>query len=315
MPVSTVILMMNLGYACINLTLADEGITTNRGMIKKTFGEKGIAYASELALSNVQALKKILEWNVENNIRLFRVTSDLFPWASEYKISRMPNYRAIREVLEVCGKLPVRLSSHPGPFNKVAGSGATLDNTIKDLEIHSEIFDLMGLPASHLAKINIHVGGAYGDKQETLKRFAQNFRLLSANLQKRLTVENDDKPGLYAVEELLPLHEMTGIPVVFDYFHHSLHPGRQSEEEAFQTAYNTWSVTPTFHYSSSRRLHENPEAKKEAHSDWLHEEINTYQKTVDVMLETKMKELSLLRYRQALLGIPETVKSESLSAA
>lgn len=289
---------MNLGYACINLTLADEGITTNRGMIRKTFLEKGVPYASELALQNVQALLKIMEWNVENDIFVFRVTSDLFPWASEYKPEDMPHFREIREVLEAVGKLPVRVSSHPGPFNKLAGAGATLQNTIKDLELHSEIFDLMNLPASHKAKINIHVGGAYGDKDETLKRFAKNFKLLSKNLQARLTVENDDKGGLYTVKQLMPLHEMTGIPLVFDYFHHKLHPGTQTEEEAFQTAYQTWSVKPTFHYSSSRRENENPEAKKEAHSDWVHETINTYGMDVDIMLETKMKELSLLKYRE-----------------
>jgi UV DNA damage endonuclease len=290
--------MMNLGYACINLTLADEGITTNRGMIRKTFLEKGIAYASELALSNVQGLYKILEWNVANDIKVFRVTSELFPWASEYKITDMPHYNDIREVLEACGKMPVRISSHPGPFNKVAGVGATLTNTIKDLEIHSQIFDLMNLDVSPQNKINIHVGGAYGDKEETIKRFAQNFALLSTNLRARLTIENDDKPGLYTVEQLVRLHEMIGIPVVFDYFHHRLHPGTQTEEEAFHAAYKTWSITPVFHYSSSRREYENPEAKKEAHSDWVHEKINTYGKPLDVMLETKMKELSLLKYKQ-----------------
>lgn len=306
---------MNLGYACINLALAEEGITTNRGMIKKTFGEKGIAYASELALSNVQALLKILEWNVANDVRVFRVTSELFPWASEYKLNDLPHFGEIKEILEACGRLPVRLSSHPGPFNKVAGSGATLENTIKDLEIHSEIFDLMNLPASHLAKINIHVGGAYGDKEETLKRFAQNFKLLSKNLQSRLTIENDDKPGLFTVQELTTLHEMIGIPIVFDYFHHRLHPGTQTEEEAFHTAYKTWTVKPTFHYSSSRREYENPEAKKEAHSDWVHEKINGYGKDVDVMLETKMKEQSLLRYRQDLLGMPAVEASQNRTAA
>ena len=307
--------MMNLGYACINLTLAEEGVTTNRGMIKKTFGEKGVAYASELALSNVHALLKILQWNVANNVKVFRVTSELFPWASEYKLKDLPHFTEIKEVLETCGKLPVRMSSHPGPFNKVAGSGATLANTIKDLEIHSEIFDLMNLPASHMAKINIHVGGAYGDKEETLRRFAKNFRLLSKNLQSRLTVENDDKPGLYTVQDVTKLHEMIGIPIVFDYFHHKLHPGMQSEEEAFHAAYKTWTVRPTFHYSSSRRENENPEAKKEAHSDWVHDEIKTYNKEVDIMLETKMKELSLLRYRQGLLGIPAVAESQNLSAA
>ena len=290
---------MNLGYACINLTLADEGTTTNRGMIRKTFLEKGISYASELALQNVQAFLKILEWNVANGIKVFRVTSDLFPWASEYKIAALPHYREIRDVLEAAGKFDIRVSSHPGPFNKLAGEGATLKNTVKDLEIHSEIFDIMNLQASPWNKINIHVGGAYGDKVETLKRFARNFSLLSENLRRRLTVENDDKGGLYTVQELSILHEMIGIPVVFDYFHHKLHPGSQTEEEAFNTAYATWrpsGVRPTFHYSSSRRDQENPEAKKEAHSDWVHETINTYGKEVDIMLETKMKELALLKY-------------------
>jgi UV DNA damage endonuclease len=292
---------MNVGYACINLTLADEGITTNRGMIRKTFLEKGIAYASELALQNVQAFQKIMEWNVENGVNVFRVTSDLFPWASEYQLKDLPHYRRILDVLEYIGKLPVRVSAHPGPFNKLAGEGATLKNTIKDLETHSEIFDMMNLKASPWNKINIHVGGAYGDKVETLKRFAKNYTLLSKNLQSRLTVENDDKGGLYTVQELVTVHEMTGIPIVFDYFHHKLHPGKQTEEEAFLTAYDTWktwNIKPTFHYSSSRRERENPEAKKEAHSDWVHETISTYGREVDIMLETKMKELALLKYKQ-----------------
>jgi UV DNA damage endonuclease len=90
---------------------------------------------------------------------------------------------------------------------------------------------------------------------------------------------------------------MIGIPVVFDYFHHKLHPGTQSEEEAFHTALKTWSIRATFHYSSSRKENENPEAKKEAHSDWVHETITTYGKDIDIMLETKMKELSLLKYK------------------
>jgi UV DNA damage endonuclease len=287
---------MNFGYACINLNLHDQGITTNRGMIRRTFLEKGIAYASELALQNVQALLQITEWNKANGIRVFRVTSDLFPWASEYRLEDLPHFTEIRSYLEAVGRHGIRISAHPGPFNKLAGSGATLANTIKDLEIHSQVFDLMGLPATHWHKINIHVGGAYGDKGETLKRFAENFKLLSANLRGRLTVENDDKPVLYTVADLVPLHERIGIPIVFDYFHHKLHPGIQTEEEAFHAAFNTWDVKPVFHYSSSRRTYEDPTCKKESHSDWVYEEINTYGREVDIVLETKMKERSLLQY-------------------
>lgn len=289
---------MSLGYACINLCLADEGISTNKGMIRRTYLDKGIQYASQLALMNVQALYKILEWNIKNGISVFRITSELFPWASEYKLEAMPDYSEIRSVLEAAGKLPIRVSTHPGPFNKVAGSGATLQNTITDLEIHSQLFDLMGLGPSHWNKINIHVGGAYGDKLETIKRFAQNFTLLSANLRKRLTVENDDKPGLYNVADLKPLHDMIGIPIVFDYFHHKLHSGTLAEEEAFHTAYATWTMRPVFHYSSSRRENEDPTAKKEAHADYVYEKINTYGKELDIVLEAKMKEKALFKYQQ-----------------
>jgi UV DNA damage endonuclease len=289
---------MNLGYACINVSLSKQGITTNKGMVRRTFLEKGLQYASQLALQNVQGLLKIVEWNVQNGISVFRVTSELFPWASEYKLEELPDFPEIRSILEAVGRHQLRLSFHPGPFNKLAGVEATLENTIKDLEIHSQAFDLMGLPATHWHKINIHVGGAYGDKQETLKRFAQNFKLLSSNLKKRLTVENDDKPGLFTVTDLLPLHAATGIPIVFDYFHHKIHPGGLTEKEAFLKAYLTWDMKPVFHYSSSRKENEDPLSKKEAHSDWVHEPINTYDKEIDIVLETKMKELSIFRYRE-----------------
>lgn len=288
--------MVHLGYACINMTLAEKGITTNRGMVRRTFIEKGIPYASQLALQNVQALLQILKWNIANDINVFRITSELFPWASEYDLNQLPDYKEICSLLEEAGRLPIRLSTHPGPFNKLAGSGATLTNTIKELETHAQLFDIMGLTPSHWNKINIHVGGAYGDKEETIKRFAEHFKLLSPSVQKRLSIENDDKPGLYTVTELLLLHHMTGIPIVFDYFHHRLNPGTQTEEEAFLTAYETWDVKPVFHYSSSRKVYEDVNSKKEAHSDWVHEPINTYGKDIDIILETKMKEQSLLKY-------------------
>ena len=295
--VFTWLVHMSLGYACINMGLQEEGIYSTRSMIKKTFLEKGIQYASQVALANITGLLKILQWNVEHGIKVFRVSSDLFPWASEYDIELLPDFPEIRSLLEEAGKQPVRMTTHPGPFNKLAGSGFTLTNTIRDLEIHGQVFDLMGLPQTHVHKINIHVGGAYGNKEETAHRFAQNFKLLPQSAQKRLTVENDDKPGLYSVADLLPIYESTGMPIVFDYFHHRLHPGAQTEEEAFLMAYDTWRVKPIFHYSSSRRETEDGKAKKEAHSDWVHEKINTYEKDIDIVLETKMKELAVIKYR------------------
>lgn len=293
---------MAIGYACINLTLQQKGIFCTKGMTRKTWLERGLPYASQLALRNVTALMHLLDWNIENGIGIFRMTSDLFPWHSEYDLEQLPDFRLIRATLEECGKKPIRITTHPGPYNKLAGEGQTLLNTITELENHSAIFDYMGLTPSHYNKINIHVGGVYGDKNLALNRFAENFKQLSTHLQKRLTVENDDKGGLYSVRDLLSLHEAVGIPIVFDYFHHSLHPDGLSEKEAFLAAYNTWNVKPVFHFSSSRRDFEDPSARREAHSDWMHQEINTYDKDVDIMLETKMKELSVLEYRKKQLA-------------
>ena len=96
---------MNLGYACINMTLSDSKpkITTNRGVIKSTFLNRGINYAGELALLNLIDLISILKWNVENNIQLFRVSSDIFPWVSHYNIQDLPQYKQIIEVLSSTG--------------------------------------------------------------------------------------------------------------------------------------------------------------------------------------------------------------------
>ncbi len=131
----------------------------------------------------------------------------------------------------------------------------------------------------------------------TIARFSQNFSLLSANLRARLTVENDDRASLYTVADLLPIYEHTGIPTVFDYFHHSLNPGTQTEEEAFLMAYGTWDVRPVFHFSDSRQVHEDPNARREAHADWLYSRVNTYGKEVDIVFECKKKEQALLRQR------------------
>lgn len=288
---------LNVGYACINLSLQVDKIVTNRGMIRKTFTERGATYASELALKNVQDLLKVVDWNLEHGFRLFRMSSDLFPWASEYRIAELPDFVEIRATLEEIGSRPIRLTVHPGPFNHLAGQGKVLDNTITDLEYHSDVFDLMGLPPSHWNKINIHLGGTYGDKPGTVARFCQNFSRLSENLRARLTVENDDRPSLYSVRDLVPVYETIGTPVVFDYFHHSLHPDGLTEQEAFEMAYDTWDVRPVVHYSDSRREYEDPKARVEAHADWLYAFVNTYGREVDIVFESKMKELAIMRLR------------------
>ena len=315
--------MKNLGYACINMQLSyptkwgnqprgTSPITTNRSMIRRTYDAKGIAYASELSLLNVQDLERVIDWNEANGIKFYRMSSDVFPWASEHGIENLPDYHQICEVLQRCGdkakQYGQRITTHPGPFNKLTSpSEQVVLNTIKDLEIHGQIFDLMGLPRTPYAKINIHVGAHYNDKQMAIGNFCRNFERLSASVRNRLTVENDDKASLYSTRELCEqVHSRIGIPVVHDFHHHVFCTGDLDQEEALLMASMTWGdVTPVTHYSQSRSTeHNDPSIKPQAHSDSYWEPVNTYGLPVDVMLECKHKEFGLYKMQELLNQAP-----------
>lgn len=272
-------------------------------MIKRTFMDKGIAYASQLALANITDLEKVIDWNIRNNLLLYRMSSDMFPWMSEYELAHLPHYEKISAILSRCGekaaKAGMRLTFHPGPFNVLAtNTQIVLDKTIKELRQHAEIMDLLHLPRTPFAKINIHVGGAYGDKPSALARFAENYRKLPGNARLRLTVENDDKANMFSVHDLLWLHQQTGIPVVFDYLHHQFCTGGLSEEEAFIAATDTWpdDITPVVHFSSPKKKFEDPSALPTAHADYIYQQVNRYGRDVDIMFEAKAKDEAVLRY-------------------
>lgn len=301
----------SLGYACINMTLSNvkpkkNRVTTNRTMIRRTFDEKGIAYASELILQNVKDLLTILKWNEKHGIKFFRLSSEVFPWASEYHIPDLPDIEAIAAALRAAGDYAHqhghRITSHPGPFNKLASPNErVILNTIRDLEIHGEVFDLMGLSRTPFNKINIHVGAAYGDKPKALAQFCRSFDRLPDCVKTRLTVENDDKASLYSTAELVAsVHKSLGVPIVFDFHHHKFCTGDMSEQDALELAMTTWGqVRPVTHYSETRRNADGSDYHRpQAHSDFIFNFIDDHGHDIDIMIEAKAKELALLRYRK-----------------
>jgi len=306
--------MNNLGYACINMSLSypsEKGVdrvTTNRSMIKRTFNERGIDYASELALQNVKDLYTILQWNEQHDIKFYRLSSDVFPWASNYNMEDLPDYDSILYWCKKSGDYAKqhghRLTSHPGPFNKLTSPKEhVVQNTITDLEVHGKLFDMLGLDRTPYNKINIHVGAHYNDKQMALDNFCHNFHRLSDAVKSRLTVENDDKASLYSTRELYDkVYKRINIPIVHDVHHHTFCTGSIDDEEAMLTACMTWGdVTPVIHYSQSRSVeHSDPKIRANAHSDSYWEPVNTYGLNVDVMLEAKHKELALFKMRDLL---------------
>lgn len=298
------------GYCCINMSLSEgkkksERITTNRSMTKKTFEERGINYASELALQNVSDLGLIISWNNQNGIKLYRMSSDMFPWMSEYELKDLPDYDRICNILKEAGKLAKdnnqRITFHPGHFCVIASANPdVVSKSIKELSQHAEIMDLMELDRSHLYPMNIHVNTTQPCKDEAAKRFCDVFQMLDDSVKSRLVVEVDDKRSQYTSSDLKRMvHDVIGIPITFDYLHNSCNPPENlSEEDSLKLCLSTWpnGIPPLTHFSESRKIFEDSSCKEVAHSDWLHKKIETYNMEFDIELEVKMKDKALLDY-------------------
>jgi len=251
--------------------------------------------------NNLDCLIRILQFNLEHKLFFFRISSDLVPFAS-HPINTF-NWRGhfqedFEEIGEFITKNRMRISMHPDQF--------TLINSIKDeifqrnkneLKYHAQILDLMNLDTS--AKIQIHVGGAYGDKDESLERFVIRFGMLDGSIIRRLVIENDDK--LYNLNDCLKINVQTQIPILFDVFHHKLNnSGNQTTEESFKLAAKTWHEKrdgiPMVDYSSQE-----PNGSPRQHTETINIEDfdqflkQTQQFDFDVMLEIKDKEESAFK--------------------
>ena len=297
----------NLGYCCINLQLRKSNVYVSRTCRKATFDSKGIKHVSELAINNVRDLAEIIKWNEDSGFKVYRMSSSMFPWMSEYELKDLPDYKKISTLLNGIGSLASkygqRLSFHPGAFNVLGSPNPVLANkTIKELNQSAEIMDLMGLTRSRYYPINIHCNGVYGDKVATLERWSNNYKKLSPSAQARLVVENDDKASMYSVQDLYDgIFNKVGVPITFDFHHHRFQPGDLSEQEAFELAMTTWqhhNIKPLFHYSSCRKTFEDANCKAQAHADFIYEKINDYGHAVDIEIEAKAKELAVIKYKQ-----------------
>jgi UV DNA damage endonuclease len=293
-----------IGYCCINQTLDVKGIKVNRGMIKKTFDEKGLGYVSELVIQNLKDTIEIIKWNEQNSIRNYRMSSDSFAWFTHYELKDLPNFDKIRNLLLGMGKLiknyKHKVSYHPGQFNVLCSPKSdVVQKTIYELNQHSLIMDLMELDDNTFYNINIHVGGVYDDKIGTMERFCKEFLNLSESTKKRLTVENDDSPNGYTVEDLYEgVYKKINTPIVFDSLHHYCN-NISSVKDSLNLALSTWgSIIPEVHHSSSKKLHEDNTKTIKTHAEYIYEKFPTFDVDLYITLEVKNKELAVFKYRK-----------------
>ncbi len=307
-------MIRHLGYACQNLSLQtgrklSERIQTSRTIRMSNFR---LQRAGELAVKNSADLLPILKWNAENNIKFFRIGSDIFSFMDHpdlgYTLEEMDSNhcREITANFAAAGTFAkangMRLSCHPGPYTCLASPNPKIvEKSITSLRMHSLVADLLGYGEEFA--INIHVGGVYEDKATTAKRFVETYQQLPPLLQRRLTLENDDKASMWSIQELYDMiHKHCGVKLVLDVHHHRFCDGGNTVQAAAQLAFSTWtgfSEIPKVHYSESR-----PNSRPQAHSDYIKEPIPLLcnHTQYDIMIEAKAKDLALIHYKKEVLN-------------
>ncbi len=226
---------MKIGYPCINTSVPCRGNRTFR--LASYTKERLLATAG----ANIECLKEILHYNIANGILFFRVSSDIIPFAS-HPVMTAEWKEYFRDDLEETGRIirssDMRISMHPDQFIVLnSPREEVVERSIAELEYHADLLDLMQLDVS--AKIQLHAGGRYGDPRAALGRFISVFReRLPDNVRNRLVIENDDRN--YGVRDCMEISRKTGVPVLFDYFHHGILSYGEDLEKVLEEVFSTW---------------------------------------------------------------------------
>jgi UV DNA damage endonuclease len=286
---------IRVGYPCINRSVGCSPNHTFRlGSYSKERFERTVA-------ENLECLSKILKFNLDNGILFFRISSDIVPFASHpicVSPWRSGFSRQFGEIGRFIRKNSMRVSMHPDQFVLInALDEGIAGRSELELEYHCDVLDAMGLDRK--AKVQIHVGGVYGNKRAAMRRFTDRYSKLSSRVVKRLVIENDDR--LYSLKDCIEISGKTGVPVVFDVFHHECLSSGESAGEAFSKAAGTWKKADgPFMVDYSEQ---DSNRKKGAHAETI--DLKKFKKflamarktgiSADIMLEIKDKEKSVLK--------------------
>ena len=283
---------MKIGYPCINTSI---GCKSGRTFRLRSYSEERFI---ETVKNNLICLERILKFNVQHDILFFRITSDLIPFAS-HPICTFDWQNAFAEQFRRIGNqiqnFSMRISMHPDQFTIIN----SLENdvflrSVRELAYHAQVQDLMELDNS--AKIQIHIGGVYGNKNKSMRRFEKRYERLQNNLKRRLVIENDDRQ--YNLKDCLKISGTTGAPVLYDVFHHEVNCSGETQQESFALLTKTWKKNdgaPMIDYSSQNpgeRIGKHVEEINVEHFKEFIEKSKPYD--FDVMLEIKNKEKSAL---------------------
>lgn len=294
---------VRLGYVAIALGLPKVTSSSNVTYTyyqKLDSEEKRMNKLKQVSYSNILDLKKILEYNIQNNIHFYRVTSSLIPLATHPDVNW--DYRTIFKVdFKILGDIiknsNMRIDTHPDQFNVINSVNENVvEDTKRNLWFHANLFDDMDYS---LGKMVLHIGSGAGGKDNALKRFENNFRKYPDEITSKLILENDDKT--FTAKDTLKLCKDLGIPMVLDVHHHICNNDGENIVELLPDIFDTWKdevLPPKLHFSSPR---DNPKDRK--HADFIEpkdfiefiEICKPLNIDMDIMIEAKMKDHALFQ--------------------
>lgn len=294
-----------LGLCCMFRDVPIKFRTATATALLRHSRPKQLERLAELCLANAVALQRALEYCAAHNIGCFRINSQILPCKTHpqvgYHIDELPDFDTIISAFRRCGDFTrehqLRTSFHPDQFvvlNSLRGD--VVERSIEELDYQAEVALWVGADV-----INIHAGGAFGDKQSALNRFERRLERLSERVRQRLTVENDDK--IFSPFDLLPVCRAAGVPLVYDVHHHRCLSDKLTVEAATEQAMGTWNREAMFHISSPVDGWAGP--KPERHHDFidLADFPVIWRRTdITVEVEAKAKEAAVAQLRRQLIG-------------
>ena len=284
---------MKIGYPCINRTIECKGDRTFR---LKSYSERRLI---DTVTNNLDCLSDILKFNLKHHLLFFRITSDLVPFAS-HPVCQFDWLSYFKDQLTSIGAYiksnHIRISMHPGQYTLLNSQDSEiLARSIKELQYHADVLNGLVLDAS--AKIQIHVGGVYGDKDGSIRRFIERYHSLDEAIRRRLVIENDDRS--YTVDDCMRIHMETGVPILFDVFHNELNCSGSSSTDALADITKTWQIydgIPMVDYSGQQVGGQKVSHMESIDASHFERFLTATQRfDFDLMLEIKDKETSALK--------------------
>lgn len=290
---------MNIGYA--SKTVGIRG-TKIRSITLKNASEKNLI---EVISHNLSSLDKIIDYNIENKINFFRISSDIIPLATRPEMT-VKWWDIFKDQFESIGAkikdAKMRVTMHPGQYTVLNSlSESVVKSSVEELEYHQLFLELLNTDAS--SKIILHIGGVYGDKEAAVARFIENYNKLSQKVKDRLIIENYDKS--YNIEDVLNIAYKAKIPVVYDNLHNEILSANttMTDNDWIKLASKTWQKK-----DGRQKVHYSQQAKDKkigTHSQTIYlKPFLAYYKSldldVDIMLEVKDKNLSTNKINNAI---------------